>query len=210
VSAAAAHAQAIVEARLIAIVRSDGPDAAVSAIGALADAGVHVSEISLATPGALAALERSAAMFGEEMLIGAGTVRSLRDAEQAICAGARFLVSPGLDRDVLSWACERDVLHLPGAFTPTEVGRALAGGAHLVKLFPAARLGPEYVRDLLAPFPEARLVPTGGITPSNASSFLDAGAVAVAVGGALVNPTTLADPAQLSRTVRQFNSLIRS
>jgi 2-dehydro-3-deoxyphosphogluconate aldolase / (4S)-4-hydroxy-2-oxoglutarate aldolase len=205
-----------VAARMIAIVRTERTGEAVAAIRALAAAGVTVAEISLATTGALAALERAAAGTGGQggqggqLILGAGTVRSVGAAEQAVAAGARFLVSPGLNPDVVDWARERDLLHLPGVFTPTELDDALARGARLIKLFPAGRLGPGYVRDLLAPFPQAQLVTTGGITPSNAQAYLDAGAVAVAVGSALVNPATMADPDRLADMVREFHALVRS
>jgi 2-dehydro-3-deoxyphosphogluconate aldolase/(4S)-4-hydroxy-2-oxoglutarate aldolase len=210
VRSATEHAEAIVAARLIAIVRTDDPDEAVRAIEGLAAAGVQVAEISLSGKDAIEAIERSAEIAGPRLLLGAGTVRSLGEAERATSAGARFLVSPGLDPELLGWAWERDVLHIPGVFTPTELGQALADEALLVKLFPAARLGADYVRDLLAPFPEARLVPTGGITPANILAFLEAGAVAVAAGGALVNRATLSDLDALGGAVRQFHSIIRT
>ena len=202
-------ADTITAERLIAIVRAGSADEAVLAAEALLAAGVRVIEVSLVTPGALSALTRLSESAGDERLIGAGTVRSRADAVQATAAGARFLVSPGLDPGVLGWSIANDVLHLPGALSPSEVGAALAGGAQLVKLFPAGRLGAGYVRDLLAPFPEARLVPTGGIDGSNAGAFLDAGAVAVAVGSALVNPVTAADPEALGSAVRQLQSITR-
>ena len=101
-----------------------------------------MAEISLATSGALAALERCAEELSDRLLLGAGTVRTLGDAERALEAGARFLVSPNLDRDVCAVARERDVLHLPGIFSPTELADALASGAELIKLFPAGRLAP--------------------------------------------------------------------
>src|SRR5438132_545528 len=110
-------AEAIKRARLIAVVRTRGHDEAVLAIKTLAAAGVKVAEISLATPGALAALEQSRALFGETLLTGAGTVRTRRDAEAALSAGARFLISPNLTHDVLAWAHEQAVLHLPGVLS---------------------------------------------------------------------------------------------
>ncbi len=198
-------AAVITSARLIAIIRAAGSDDAVAAARALAAAGVKVAEISLAMPEALAAIERTARELGDRLLIGAGTVRSRSDAERAIAAGAEFLVSPSLELEVLSLAGASDLLHLPGVFSPSELAGALAAGARLVKLFPAARVGPDYVSDLLAPFPEARLVPTGGITAANARAFLDAGAVAVAVGSAIVNPGTVRDPAALTAAVQQFD-----
>ena len=205
---ATAAAEAITAARLIAIVRTHRSEDAVRAVRTLAAAGVQVAEISLSTPGALEALERSAEEVGDRMLLGAGTVRSERDAARAMSAGARFLVSPSLDGGLVAYARESDVLHLPGVMSPTELAGALASGAQLVKLFPAARLGAGYVGDLLAPFPEARLVPTGGITYANFSTFLDAGSVAVAVGSDLVGPATIADPNALAGRAAQFLSLI--
>ncbi|HWD76589.1 MAG TPA: bifunctional 4-hydroxy-2-oxoglutarate aldolase/2-dehydro-3-deoxy-phosphogluconate aldolase [Solirubrobacteraceae bacterium] len=207
-SEAARAAQAIKQARLIAIIRADTHAEILAAVRALAAAGAVIAEISLATADALPALEQATDELGDQLLLGAGTVRTPRDAERALAAGARFLVSPGLDHDVVSFAQRSSVLHLPGIFSPTELADALASGAVLVKLFPAGRLGPGYVRDLLAPFPEARLVPTGGITTANAGEFLDAGAVAVAVGTALVSPATVRDPEAVSAALMQFQSLI--
>ena len=193
--------------RLIAVVRAGGADEAARAVEALAEAGVGVAEISLTTPGALDALARVAASLGERQLIGAGTVRTLEDAERALGAGAGFLVSPNLDLAVVEWALAHDVLHVPGALSPSEVALALARGAPLIKLFPAGGPGPGYVRELLAPFPEARLIPTGGVSTANARAFLEAGAYAVAVGSALVNATTIRDSAQLAALAREFQSL---
>jgi 2-dehydro-3-deoxyphosphogluconate aldolase/(4S)-4-hydroxy-2-oxoglutarate aldolase len=207
---AAAASAAIGASRLIAIVRADAAEDASLAVQALAEGGVRVAEISLTTPGALEAIAHLAGNLGDGQLVGAGTVRTLRDAERAVGAGAGFLVSPNLDDDVIAWARSHDILHLPGALTPTEVARALAEGAPLIKLFPAGWPGPDYVRELLAPFPEARLVPTGGVSAANVGGFLQAGAYAVAVGSALVSPAAIRDRSQLAGAARQFQSLTTS
>jgi len=207
---AAGARDAIIASRLIALVRTERPGDAARAVEGLAAAGVRVVEISLTTPDALDALEQTSKALGEQTLIGAGTIRTPADAERAVAAGAAFLVAPNIDVDVLDWATERDVLHLPGCFSPTELALALERGAHLVKLFPASRLGPDYVHDLLAPFPDARLVPTGGITTANARAFLDAGAVALAVGSALVSAATLKNGAELTARAREFQTLTTS
>jgi 2-dehydro-3-deoxyphosphogluconate aldolase/(4S)-4-hydroxy-2-oxoglutarate aldolase len=149
--------------RLLAIVRRSDPDEARAAVATLLDAGVPAVELSLAVDGALETLRRAVDESPPDTLLGAGTVLDAAGAE----------------------ARERDVLHIPGAMTPTEVATALEAGVPLVKLFPAAHLGPGYVRDLLAPFPAARLVATGGVGEGNATDFLDAGAAVLAVGGAL-------------------------
>jgi 2-dehydro-3-deoxyphosphogluconate aldolase / (4S)-4-hydroxy-2-oxoglutarate aldolase len=191
--------------RLIAILRpSEGYDAS-AVLAALVDAGVHCVEISLATNQGRRQLPDAAERLGGRMLLGAGTVRSVADADYARAAGARYLVSPGYDRTVAEWAAAAGLPHLPGVLTPTELDRALRTGARLVKLFPAGRLGPAYVRDLLAAFPAARLVATGAIDATSAPQFLAAGAVAVALGSALTGPS---DPAAVSlraaRVLRQL------
>ncbi len=135
----------------------------------LVDAGVQVLEITLDTPGALDAIAR----WRERATVLAGTVRTQAEADAATEAGAAALVSPSL---VL---IQHKVAHVPGAFTPTEVETAWRAGAELVKLFPAAALGPGYIRSLLTPLADVRLLVTGGITAENAGDFLDAGAVAV-------------------------------
>jgi 2-dehydro-3-deoxyphosphogluconate aldolase / (4S)-4-hydroxy-2-oxoglutarate aldolase len=202
----AAQAAAAIEAhRLIAIVRLDDPARAARAAEAAVAGGVRVLEFSLAGAASLAALAEVADVEGA--LVGAGTVLTVADAERAVAAGARFLISPGLAPEVGAWARERDVLHIPGAFTPTEVIAAHAGGAPLIKLFPAGRLGPAYVADLLGPLPSLRLVPTGGVDAGNAAEFLAAGAAAVAVGSALVNRVTAADPPALTSAAHRLRAL---
>jgi 2-dehydro-3-deoxyphosphogluconate aldolase/(4S)-4-hydroxy-2-oxoglutarate aldolase len=204
-----ATAGALETARLIAIVRSERSEQVLPALAALTDAGAAAAEISLNSRHALRLLQQGVTELGERLLLGAGTVRTPAEAEQAIAAGARFLVSPDLNRDVVAVARRHEVLHLPGIFSPSELSRALESGARLVKLFPAGRLGPGYVRDLLAPFPEAKLVPTGGIGAANTLEFLRAGAVAVAIGSELVNEATIGEPDQLRVRFRELDSLIQ-
>ncbi len=193
--------------RLVAIVRVDGAPTAVRAVSGLLLGGVGVAEISLATPGALTALERCARL-GDEILLGAGTVRTVVQARDAVSAGARFLVSPTLDPALVSWSAEHGIAHLPGILTPTELSAALSAGVRLIKLFPAARMGPAYVRDLLAPMPEARLVATGGISAADAREYLAAGAAAVAVGSALVNDASAHDPPGLAAAIAQLRAAV--
>ena len=155
------------EDRFVAILRS--PTDLDAAAEELVAAGVGVLEITLDTPGALEAIERWA---GRATVL-AGTVRTQSDADTAVAAGAEALVSPTLV------FLEHKVPHVPGAFTPTEVETGWRSGAPLVKLFPAAALGPAYVRSLLGPLADVQLLVTGGITADNVQDFLAAGAVAV-------------------------------
>ena len=144
------------------------------------------------------------------MLIGAGSVLDAETARPAILAGARFVVGPTFRPAVVELCHRYDVLAIPGAYTPTEILSALEAGADLVKVFPAVALGPAYVRNVLGPLPHLRLLPTGGVTTENAAEFLDAGAVAVGVGGALLDGEALArgDYPRVTEAARRLTSAI--
>jgi 2-dehydro-3-deoxyphosphogluconate aldolase/(4S)-4-hydroxy-2-oxoglutarate aldolase len=189
--------------RLLVIVRRAHPEDWIPA--ALEAGGVRVVEISLAADGAVEAISRWRVGF-ERLVIGAGTILTPAHAAAAAEAGASFLVSPGLHPGVGDQARRAGVPYIPGALTPTEVHACMASGAPLVKLFPAARLGPGYVRDLRGPFPDLRLMPTGGVDESNARLFLDAGAAAVAVGGGLL--ASGATPDAVEAAARRLTALI--
>ena len=171
----------IIERRVVAILRCAEP----ARVGAeVIEGGVDVVEVPLNVPGALAAITSLSTSF-PSALVGAGTVMSAADAAAALDAGARFLLSPVLRPVVVDAAHAAGAAAIPGAFTPTEIDACMRAGADLVKLFPADRLTPADLRALLAALPDAKLLPTGGITAANAAQWLDAGAVAVGVGGAL-------------------------
>lgn len=189
--------------RIVAIVRVDRPDDGIAE--ALAAGGIRAIEVSLLSRGALPAIAHWADRYGNALVIGAGTVVTAEQACAAVSVGARYLVSPCYDEEVDAEARAAGVLYVAGALTPTEVQRALAAGHQLVKLFPAERLGPGYVRDLLGPFPHAALVPTGGIDLDNARAFLDAGAAAIAVGSSLVR-VGVSDE-ELAETAARFRRL---
>ncbi len=178
--------------RLVAVLRRVREADAV--VDELAAAGVGIVEITLDTDDALLTIERLRARGDVTVL--AGTVRTVADAEAAISAGAEACVAPGLVADMVE-ACGRlGVPAIPGTLTPTEVEAASALGVELVKLFPAGAVGPAYVRDLLAPLGGVELLVTGGVDASNAAAFLEAGAVAVGVGSALVGAADVGAEAQ--------------
>jgi 2-dehydro-3-deoxyphosphogluconate aldolase/(4S)-4-hydroxy-2-oxoglutarate aldolase len=195
--------EGIVEQRALAIVRMQTADEAVAASRILVEAGLRAVEVSLAQAGATEAIAMASDELAERAFVGAGTVRNIADATAAVEAGAQFLVAPSLDEEVAAWADERDLLYIPGALTPTEIETA-ARRSPLVKLFPAGRFGPGYVRDLRAPFPDVALLPTGGINLDNARAFLDAGATAVALGSALVTTKGLVSPNELAAAGRRL------
>jgi 2-dehydro-3-deoxyphosphogluconate aldolase/(4S)-4-hydroxy-2-oxoglutarate aldolase len=172
---------------------------------ALAAGGVDVVEITLTTPGALEAIADLASDEGlKRCLIGAGTVLDVKAARDVIARGARFVVSPAFDRFVVRYCRDHHVPCLPGAFTPTELHEAWRAGATAVKLFPASTLGPQYLREVLAPLPFLRVVPSGGVSLENASEWIRAGAAAVSVGSALVSSGVVRDAAwaELTRRAR--------
>lgn len=178
----------ITSQRVIGIVRATSAEDAYDTSSGLADAGLRAIEVSLTTPGALAVVARLAAER-PAAVIGAGTVLDAAAASRAVEAGARFLVSPSCSPAVIATAHRHGVVAVPGVLTATELVGALEAGADLVKLFPASALTPRVVGDLLGPFPQARLVPTGGIAVSEAAAWIAAGAVAVGLGSALARGT---------------------
>jgi 2-dehydro-3-deoxyphosphogluconate aldolase / (4S)-4-hydroxy-2-oxoglutarate aldolase len=169
--------------RLIGIVRfHEGGDVS-GAVDALVRGGVEVLEVTIDTPGALAAVERAA---GEGRTVGVGTIVTAEQVNACAAAGARFVVSPGLRVDVVERALEVGLEPIPGFYTATELLAAQAAGARATKLFPASIGGPAYLRALRGPFPNVAIVPTGGVRIDEIKAYLNAGATAVALGGELV------------------------
>ena len=154
---------------------------------ALAEGGVRAIEVTMTVPGAVALIGQLAAALPAGVLLGAGTVVDGDTARAVIDAGARFIVSPVFRRDVVAVCIERGVAACPGCFSPTEILDAHDMGADIVKVFPATALGPQYVKDLRAPMPRLRLMPTGGVSLDNAGDWIRAGAVAVGVGSSLLD-----------------------
>ena len=184
---------------VIAVLRARDVKNLAQVARALAAGGVGALEITLTTPGAvdgIAELSRA----GNGMLIGAGTVTDAVSARSVLDAGARFVVSPTLEPDVIRVCQERKIPCIPGAFTPTEILAAWRAGGRLVKLFPAAAVGPGFVRDLLGPLPFLRIVPSGGVTLESVGEWIRAGVAAVSVGGALLG----APLADLSARARAY------
>jgi 2-dehydro-3-deoxyphosphogluconate aldolase/(4S)-4-hydroxy-2-oxoglutarate aldolase len=179
-------------------------------ISALLDGGVECIEITFSVPNAPEMIAQTRATFGDRIFLGAGTVRTVPEAEGAIAAGARFLVAPNTDLEVVKLCHDRDVLVAPGAFTPTEVQSAWNAGADVVKLFPASLGGIPYLKALRAPMPDIPLMPTGGVDLENAAAWLEAGAVALGVGSKLVRKDALADNNYdlITETARKFLAAI--
>jgi 2-dehydro-3-deoxyphosphogluconate aldolase / (4S)-4-hydroxy-2-oxoglutarate aldolase len=185
-------AAAIRRERLIVILRRVAPQSRlISLVEELADAGVRVFEITFDAADAAADLvacrSALAGAGGERPLLGAGTIRTRDALEAALASGADFGVSPSLNASILAAALDRGLPFVAGALTPTEIDTAWRAGSTFVKVFPASSVGPGHVREVRGPMPEIELIPTGGIDASSAAAFLAAGAVAVGMGGAIVN-----------------------
>jgi 2-dehydro-3-deoxyphosphogluconate aldolase / (4S)-4-hydroxy-2-oxoglutarate aldolase len=188
---------------VIAVLRSREAKGLAQVARALHDGGVRTLEITLTTPGAVAGIAELA-HGGEGMLVGAGTVLDAAAARSVVDAGARFVVSPVLEPEVMRVCRDHNVPCIPGAFTPTEILQAWRAGAALVKLFPAAAVGPGFVRDLLAPLPFLRIVPSGGVTLDSVGDWIRAGVAAVSLGSALLSGPA----AELTARARAFVSAV--
>jgi len=160
---------------------------------ALAEGGVTALEVTMTVPNAVALIEQLAATLPASCIVGAGTVTDDATAVAVIQAGAQFVVSPVLRAEVIASCRERDVAVMPGCFTPTEILNAWEAGADFVKVFPATSLGPAFIRDVRAPLPHLKLVPTGGVTRENAGDWIRAGAAAIGAGTALVDAKAVAE-----------------
>ena len=200
--------EGIAPERLVAIVRTRDPEVAVPLAEAIVSGGISSIEVALTTPMALDAIAQLVSRLAQRGLVGAGTVRNASDAESAIAAGARFLVSPDFNEKVLDKARSSRIPYIPGALTPSEVGEILEAGVEMIKIFPAARLGPGYLRDLLGPFPQLRPIPTGGIDFSNAADFMTAGAFALGIGSALTDGTGRSGLAGVTARTRRLKRLM--
>jgi 2-dehydro-3-deoxyphosphogluconate aldolase/(4S)-4-hydroxy-2-oxoglutarate aldolase len=175
------------ECGIVPIIRGDYSTDDMLRIGdALLAGDVTVMEVTLNSTSALDALPKLRAHFKKSMLIGAGTVRNVSHANQAVNAGAQFLISPNLDIDTVRFSREAGLLHLPGVFTATEAQMAFIAGCRLLKLFPMEAAGPAYLKALRAPLNDIDFVPTGGISLENITEYARAGAVAVGMGSKLV------------------------
>jgi 2-dehydro-3-deoxyphosphogluconate aldolase/(4S)-4-hydroxy-2-oxoglutarate aldolase len=178
----------ITEIGIVPVVRTNSAENALKAIDAIYNGGVRAAEITMTVPGAIRALEKCADRFGDNIMLGAGTVLDPETARACMLAGAQFFVTPSLKVSTIEMVKRYSKVICPGALTPTEVLTAWDAGADIVKIFPAGNVGgPKYIKALKGPFPHIEMIPTGGVNLETAGEFLKAGACAVAVGGELVD-----------------------
>jgi 2-dehydro-3-deoxyphosphogluconate aldolase / (4S)-4-hydroxy-2-oxoglutarate aldolase len=176
---------------IVAVIRLRDPAKLRAVVDAIMAGGVQALEVTMTVPGAVELIRGLAPTLPEGFLLGAGTVIDAPTAHAVIDAGAQFVISPVFRRAVIDACHARGVPAAPGCFTPTEILEAHDAGADIVKVFPATTLGPQYIKDVRAPLPQVRLMPTGGVTPDNAGDWIRAGAVAVAAGSSLLDSAAI-------------------
>ena len=184
---------AIEQTGVVAVIRLGDTKKMEGILSALNEGGVKAFEFTLTTPNAIQFIEEYSKKAGKDAVIGAGTVLDPETARLAILAGAQYIVGPALNLRTIEMAHRYDKAVIPGAFTPTEILTAWEHGADMVKVFPATALGPGYFRDILAPLPQLKLTPTGGVSLSNVGEFIKAGACCVGVGSALLDKKMIAE-----------------
>ena len=191
--------------KIVPVVRAASVESALAMTEALVEGGIDVLEITMTVPGAIDAIRELRGR--RDVLVGAGTVLDPETAEACVLAGARFVVSPALNLETVHVCNRMGVVVAPGALTPTEVAAAHAAGGDVVKVFPCDALGgASYLKSLKAPLPHIPLMPTGGATLATIADFLAAGAVAVGVGSALVDPRLSRD--ELVERARLFREAV--
>ena len=197
---------------VIAVVRTNDTASLVDVSRALWEGGVCFVEITMTTPGALDVIRECSRQLDGQVLLGAGTVLDAETAQEAILAGAEFIVSPIAKPEVIETAKRHGVVVTPGALTPVEIYNAWEMGADIVKVFPAGSVGgPAYFKDLKGPFPEIAIMPTGGVNLSTAGQYIQAGAFAVGVGGELVGKKLLQNREfhTIRENARQFVAVVK-
>ena len=178
---------------IVAIIRTDDASELINVVDAIRAGGVDVIEVTMTTPGALAVISEVSKTYGNQVLIGAGSVLDAETARMAILSGAEFIVSPTTKSGVIDLCNRYGKVVMPGAFTPTEILTAWELGADYVKVFPAYVSGPSYIKGVKAPLPQVQIIPTGGIGLDNAAGFIAAGAAALGIGSTLVNDKIISE-----------------
>ena len=206
------HFQTIADAGVIAVIRAPSKEMLIDIAQALLAGGVPAIEVTMSTPKAIAGIEMLADQLGDKCVVGVGTVLDAATAKHAIQAGAQFVVSPTFEPEIVETTKRYGKISVPGAFTPTEIMRAWGAGADVVKVFPSTVLGPGYFKDLLAPLPQLKLTPTGGVDVKNASEWIKAGAVFLGAGSALVSKDAMTkkDWSAITNNARAFVDAVKS
>src|SRR5436309_1833633 len=203
--------QEMSDAGVVAVIRAKSKDQLIDIASALIAGGVPSIEVTMSTPKAIAGIEFLADKLGDKAIIGVGTCIDAATARDAIAAGAQFVVSPVFDPEIVATTIRYGKISIPGSFTPSEILRAWSAGADVVKVFPSTTLGPGYFKDILAPLPQLKLTPTGGVDIKTTPEWIKAGAVFVGAGTALVPKDAIAkgDWNTITNNAKAFAGAIR-
>ncbi|MGB3262050.1 bifunctional 4-hydroxy-2-oxoglutarate aldolase/2-dehydro-3-deoxy-phosphogluconate aldolase [Paenisporosarcina sp.] len=177
----------LLESGIIAVVRKVEEEKVIQVITSLVEGGITGIEVTMDSPNALLAISEAKKLFGDQAVIGAGTVLDGHSAHLAIQAGADFIFAPTLSQETIAVSKRYGKIVIPGVFTPTEILQAYEWGADIVKVFPASVLGSQFIKDVRGPLGQIPMMPTGGISLENIEEYIKAGAVAAGVGGSLLN-----------------------
>lgn len=202
----------IVEIGIVPVVRASSPREARMAADAVCEGGIPIVEITMTVPGAVEVIREMTKSASSDVLVGAGTVLNVDTARRCLDAGAQFLVSPGLNLEVVKLVSGERKLMMAGALTPTEVITAWESGSDFVKVFPCGQVGgAKYIKALKGPLPQVPLVPTGGVNLHTAAEFIEAGAAALGVGGELVQAEALkaGKPEIIVEHARKFLAVVK-
>lgn len=196
---------------IVAVLRLNGDQKLAKIIEALALGGIKAMEITMTTPNAIEIIKNISKETGNDFFVGAGTVLNAEVTRAVIEAGARFVVSPILNAEVIKTAQAHETPVFPGAFTATEIHSAWQQGADVVKVFPATALGPRFFKDIHGPLPDIKLTPTGGVALDNAAEFIRNGACCLGVGTSLLNKQLIAENnwAGLTQLAKEFVNQVR-
>ncbi len=172
---------------VVAVIRLHDAKKIFNVVDAIRQGGIKVIEITMTVPNAVGLIKELATSISSDVIVGAGTVTDAKTAGLVMNAGAQFVVSPILNTEIIQLCNAADTACMPGCYTPTEIFTAWNAGADVVKVFPATSLGPKYFQDIAGPFPQIKMMPTGGVTINNVGEWIAAGAVAVGIGSDLLD-----------------------
>ena len=194
----------LTEVGVVAVIRAESEEQAILISKACLDGGVKGIELTFTVPGADRVIRALSEKFGNEMLIGAGTVLDSETARIAILAGANYIISPGFDPETAKLCNRYQIPYMPGCMTITEMLRAMEAGCDIVKLFPGSAFGPDFVKAIKGPLPQVNIMPTGGVNIDNADQWIKAGCVAVGAGSDLTGPAKTDDYEGVTQLAKQF------